>query len=160
MSEHFVNLNCANCGAKLEVYDDMDRFACSFCGTEMLVQRRGGTVALKAITEAIKKVQVGTDKTAAELAIVRLEKELDDLYEAERRSSVFWRLWMAVPASVLVLGGLVVLGDGSAWGLLMLAGGLGVFAYVFVPRQRTTELRNRIKGVEQKLSEQKKIANS
>ncbi len=79
MPDHFINLNCANCGAKLEVYDDMDRFACGYCGTEMLVQRRGGTVALKAVTEAIKKVQIGTDKTAAELALVRLGKELEEL---------------------------------------------------------------------------------
>ena len=79
MEDRFIKLNCANCGAKLEVYDDMERFACGYCGTEMLVQRRGGTVALKAVTEAIKKVQIGTDKTAAELALVRLEKELEQL---------------------------------------------------------------------------------
>src|ERR1035441_10760163 len=42
-------------------------------------QRRGGTVILKAVTEAIHKVQIGTDKTAAELAIVRLNKELEEL---------------------------------------------------------------------------------
>jgi hypothetical protein len=34
---------------------------------------------LKAVTEAIKQVQVRTDKTAAELAIVRYEKELQEL---------------------------------------------------------------------------------
>jgi predicted RNA-binding Zn-ribbon protein involved in translation (DUF1610 family) len=67
MSDRFINLNCAHCGAKLDVYDDMERFACGYCGTEMIVQRRGGTVALKAVTEAIQKVQIGTDKTAAEL---------------------------------------------------------------------------------------------
>jgi hypothetical protein len=54
----------------------MDRFACGYCGTEMIVHRRGGTVALKAVTEAIERVRVGTDKTAAELAIARCEKEL------------------------------------------------------------------------------------
>src|ERR1039457_5902622 len=59
MSDHFINLTCANCGGKLEVYDDMERFACGYCGSEMLVQRRGGTVILKAITEAIQKVQIG-----------------------------------------------------------------------------------------------------
>jgi DNA-directed RNA polymerase subunit RPC12/RpoP len=93
MSDHFINLTCANCGGQLEVYDDMERFACGYCGSEMLVQRRGGTVALKAITEAIKQVQVGTDKTAAELAIVRLNKDLEKLMadyarlEAQRSSS-------------------------------------------------------------------------
>src|ERR1700734_3064652 len=75
MDEHFINLNCANCGAKLDVYDDMERFSCGYCGTELIVQRRGGTVALKNVTEAIKRVQVGTDKTAAELALVRLDQE-------------------------------------------------------------------------------------
>jgi len=71
MPEHFINLSCANCGSKLNVYDDMERFACSYCGTELIVQRRGGTVSLRAVTEAIKRVQIGTDKTAAELAIAR-----------------------------------------------------------------------------------------
>jgi ribosomal protein S27E len=79
MSEHFIDLNCTNCGGKLEVYDDMERFACGYCGSQMLVQRRGGTVALKAVIEAIHKVQIGTDKTAAELAIARLYKELEKL---------------------------------------------------------------------------------
>src|SRR5450432_973824 len=79
MSEHFIDLNCTNCGGKLEVYDDMERFACGYCGSQMIVQRRGKTVALKAVTEAIHKVQIGTDKTAAELAIVRLNKELEIL---------------------------------------------------------------------------------
>ena len=50
------------------------------------MQRRGGTVALKALTEAINKVQIGTDKTAAELAISRLEKELQKLRQKEAES--------------------------------------------------------------------------
>lgn len=79
MADPFINLNCVNCGAKLEVYDDMDRFACGCCGTEMLVQRRGGTVALRAVAEAIRKVQIGTDKTAAEPALARLDKELEQV---------------------------------------------------------------------------------
>ena len=79
MSDHFINLNCTNCGGKLEIYEDMDRFACGYCGTEQIVQRRGGAVALKAVTEAIQKVQIAADKTAAELALVRLERELLEL---------------------------------------------------------------------------------
>jgi DNA-directed RNA polymerase subunit RPC12/RpoP len=96
MSDHYINLTCANCGGKLEVYDDMERFGCGYCGSEMLVQRRGGTVILKAVTEAIHKVQIGTDKTAAELAIVRLNNEREklmadyDQLEAQRSSSSLW----------------------------------------------------------------------
>lgn len=76
MSDSFVRLQCPGCGAKLEVYPDMERFACGYCGGEILAQRRGGTVALKAVVAAIRQVQKGTDRTAAELALVRLEKEL------------------------------------------------------------------------------------
>lgn len=76
MTEKFVALKCQSCGGSLEVYDDVDRFACGYCRTEMIVQRRGGTVTLKAVTEAIHRVQIGTDKTAAELAIPRIQEEM------------------------------------------------------------------------------------
>ncbi len=61
----------------------MDRFACRYCGTELLVQRRGATVSLKPVQEAIRRVQVGTDRTAAELAIARYEKELLQLQKEQ-----------------------------------------------------------------------------
>jgi hypothetical protein len=57
------------------VYDDVERFACGYCGSAMIVQRRGGIIALKAVTEAIQKVHAGTDKTAAELALFRLRQD-------------------------------------------------------------------------------------
>src|SRR5215210_5749739 len=76
MSLNILNLKCVNCGAGLEISPDMSRFACGYCGAEQLVERKGGTVFLKSVTDAISKVQVGTDKTAAELAIKRLEGEL------------------------------------------------------------------------------------
>lgn len=77
MADHFIPLSCKYCGANLQVYDDMEYFACGHCGTALIVQRRGGTVNLRGVTQAIQKVQVGTDKTAAELALVRLNGELE-----------------------------------------------------------------------------------
>ncbi|MEK6406257.1 MAG: hypothetical protein AABN34_04760 [Acidobacteriota bacterium] len=74
-----VTLKCPTCGASLGISADMDRFACGYCGTEQIVERRGGTVALKPIADAIAKVQVGTDKTTAELALKRLPQELNAL---------------------------------------------------------------------------------
>ena len=87
MNEHFIPLSCASCGAKLDVYDDMERFACGYCGKEMVVQRRGGTISLKGVTDAIKQVQTGTDKTAAELALVRLLPELDALIRERQKTA-------------------------------------------------------------------------
>ena len=78
MTDHFIKLSCSNCGGGLDVYDDMDRFACGFCGAKMVVQRRGGAVVL-ALAEAIHKVQIGTDETAAELALLRLTEEKQKL---------------------------------------------------------------------------------
>jgi DNA-directed RNA polymerase subunit RPC12/RpoP len=159
MSEHFINLNCANCGGKLEVYDDMDRFACSYCGTEMLVHRRGGTVALKAVSEAIKKVQKGTDKTAAELAIVRLEKERNELVEAEKKSD------NSVALLVLgVLSGLTGIGlaanDLIFGGILLIAAGISAIVFALRPSKAWTKRHNQIRQLERKIAEQKQIAES
>lgn len=49
---------------------------CGYCGTQQRVERAGGVVALKRVEGAIKAVQRGTDRTAAELALIRLEKEI------------------------------------------------------------------------------------
>jgi hypothetical protein len=77
VANHFIKLSCAQCGGALEVYADMDRFACGHCGTTMVVQRRGGTVVL--VPEAIPMVQIGKDKTPAELALARLTEEKQKL---------------------------------------------------------------------------------
>jgi hypothetical protein len=75
----FVTLTCPSCAGQLQITSDIDRFACGHCGTEHLVKRAGGIVALAPVVEGIKKVQIGVDKTAAELAIIRLEKEINGI---------------------------------------------------------------------------------
>ena len=72
-----VTLNCSSCGAALEIDPGMSQFACAYCGAALAVERRGGTIALRQVVDAVAQVQVGTDKTAAELAIARLTRELD-----------------------------------------------------------------------------------
>jgi hypothetical protein len=83
----FISLSCPSCGAKLQVTEDLDRFACSHCGNEMAVARQGGIVTLKPVTEGLERIRSGTDKTASELAIVRLDKEIEQL-EASHNSCV------------------------------------------------------------------------
>ena len=82
MSEQMkvVSLSCPNCGGALEIHGDMEQFACGYCGSAQTVERRGGTIALRLVADAVARVQAGTDKTAAELAIVRLEKEIASIY--------------------------------------------------------------------------------
>lgn len=76
-----LKLSCASCSAPLEIGEGLERFACSYCGTEQIVERSGGVVWLRKVEAAIKAVQSGTDRTAAELALVRLHRELEEAKE-------------------------------------------------------------------------------
>lgn len=55
-----IRLTCATCGAKLEITNDIDRFACSFCGNEFIVQRTGGIVSLKPVVDELRKISANT----------------------------------------------------------------------------------------------------
>ena len=72
----FVTLSCPSCGGKLQITNDIEQFVCGYCGSEHIVRRGGGIIALAPVIESITKVQTGTDKTASELAIKRLREEL------------------------------------------------------------------------------------
>jgi primosomal protein N' len=78
----FITLSCPPCGGKLEITQDIERFACSHCGGEHVVRRGGGIVSLAPIVAGLKQVQVGVDKTASELAIQRLTGEILELQQA------------------------------------------------------------------------------
>lgn len=91
-TENFGNANllklaCVNCGAPLEIGADLDVFACGFCGSQQRVERKGGVVALRRVETAIKAVQRGTDRTAAELALSRLSRELSEAEEQQQYAS-------------------------------------------------------------------------
>lgn len=86
-----LTLKCPSCGADLEITADMDTFYCGYCGTRQMVQRRGGTVSLKLVGEAIARVQVGTDRTAAELALRRLSDELASIQSQQQQVLVHYR---------------------------------------------------------------------
>ena len=77
----FVTLSCPTCGYKLQVTNDIDRFACASCGNEHVVRRSGGMVSLAPVVQGLKQVQTGVDKTAAELAIQRISSDIAQLEE-------------------------------------------------------------------------------
>ncbi len=80
----FVTLPCPNCDGKLEISNDIERFACSYCGNGYVVKRGGGIVSIIPITDEIKKIQTSVDKTAAELAILRLKNEINELTQKNK----------------------------------------------------------------------------
>jgi len=56
----FVTLTCPSCGGKLQITDDIDRFACGHCGNEHIVRKSGGIIALLPVVEGLEGVQRGT----------------------------------------------------------------------------------------------------
>lgn len=74
---NFVTLSCPTCGARLQVGNDLQRFACAFCGNEHIVKREGGAVSLFPTLDGVERIQAGVDRTAIELTIARLERETE-----------------------------------------------------------------------------------
>src|SRR5690349_19353458 len=72
VADQLSALKCSCCGAALPVATNVESFQCSICKTTFTVKRQAGVVSL--IADAIQKIQVGTDKTAAELALPRIRK--------------------------------------------------------------------------------------
>jgi predicted RNA-binding Zn-ribbon protein involved in translation (DUF1610 family) len=165
-SENFISLKCRSCGGKLDVYSDMDRFACGYCGTEMIVQRRGGTVALREVEACIKQVQIGTDKTAAELAIARYEAEARELRQAEsdlakQLNSERWKTYGC--GGVLLLIGLSVISTATGFGeFALVVGGIfliGGISSIKSKGGKWTELRTRRSELERRIADKTRIAD-
>src|SRR4030066_1020668 len=80
----FITLTCPSCGGKLEITNSVERFACVNCGNEHLVSRQGSAIYLTPVVQELHNIQTGTDKTASELAIMRLRAEIDEIEEAKK----------------------------------------------------------------------------
>ena len=82
-----ISLTCPSCGGKLQITNDIERFSCGYCGNEQIVQRSGGVITLAPVVEGLKEVKKGVDKTASELAIVRLKEEINSLSQQRINAS-------------------------------------------------------------------------
>jgi hypothetical protein len=74
-----ISLTCPNCGGRLEITGDVNRFACAHCGCEQIVHRSEGVVSTKPVVDGLYEVKLGVDRAASELAIRRLREELEEL---------------------------------------------------------------------------------
>jgi hypothetical protein len=170
-------LKCSSCGGNLEITPDMDTFACGYCGAHQVVQRRGGTISLKLVTDAIGRVQSGTDKTAAELALVRMKEEMVALQNARRARAVRAenekRSKNPLITGILILGLIVACVTVDKLGTVGFFLILGVTAGVCVPLQRSgvkaaeyahgkddAEFGRQIASLEARIAEKRKLADS
>ena len=138
-----IELSCRSCGGTLDIHADDDVLACGHCGSQMIVQRRGGSVSLRGVEAAIGRVQAATDKTAAELAIGRHKEKLAG-WEAERAALLAANKWTprayeTTRTKVAKRRGRVgwTLGRKFRWGfasLLVFLGSIGKFMEGNAPR--------------------------
>lgn len=140
----FLTLSCPNCGGKLEITPDIERFACQHCGYEHIVRRIGGIVSLEPVVQMLGQITNGfshvgngmnrlsfnTEKQAAELTIKRLKEEIDELQAGMTR--VCDKRWgvMAPGFVLLSCGGAAILV--SVGGLVPIDIGL-IIAGILIP---------------------------
>jgi DNA-directed RNA polymerase subunit RPC12/RpoP len=160
-----INMKCINCGAQLEISPDMTSFACGYCGAEQIVQHSGGTVALRAVTDAVVRVQAGTDKTAAELALLRLQADLrqldDDVHLKRKTASIVREQWPTQSIAVFLVGIVLAsivavltnlaLADWTAgvfFGVVLVGGGAAYVLKLKAADQLDTEVNRTISDIE------------
>ena len=111
----FITLSCPSCGGKLQITKDIERFACAHCGNEMIVNRGQGIISLKPVIDEVKGVRKAADHTASELAIVRLQNDIDYLNsQIILKNSILQYFLIVVGVLGLILSFLAVINDAPA----------------------------------------------
>lgn len=138
MGDKFITLNCKNCGGKIDVYEDMQRFNCGYCGTDMVVQRRGGAVLLEKLTEVVAKAHISVDRASTEIETVRLTHERDELLDKlTGMNNDFEKvIYVIGGALVLLLAPLYWYNVKWLWVVVIAGGPLGYGAYRLIIRHR------------------------
>ena len=164
-----VTLTCPSCGGKLEITSDLDRFACGHCGNEHIVKRSGGTVSISPVVEGLSKVQEGVDKTASELAIKRLNNEIDEIEKEWVKTKPDEITPVLVFIGGLLIGGFFLYGLGELIGpgfgvTFLIIGVIGLLAYVLnmartnrrSAKQKRDELMAKARKLQKEVDEQQK----
>lgn len=80
----FITLTCPSCGGKLNINPKSERFFCNHCGNEHILKQQDNVLIVSPIVKGLEKVQTGVDKTASELALTRISKDITDLLEEKK----------------------------------------------------------------------------
>jgi hypothetical protein len=180
-SSDFITLSCPNCGGKLQVTAEMDRFACPYCGHEHIVRRAGGTVSLEPVLTKLNQISADingmgggishmtavAEKQAAEAAIKRLKEEIEELHKRlallENNATTIWLIF-GIGAVVLAMSIFVLWLDHGETGILKaifypgaFIGGLltvaGLISVITVSQSRAKEEKQIYAKIQQKEQE-------
>src|SRR5205809_800008 len=79
MANHYIQLKCERCRATVAIQDDTRSLSCAACGTELIVLRSHGSIALKTkpeerdLTHALRFVPDLVDRLTSELSELNIE---------------------------------------------------------------------------------------
>lgn len=153
----FVTLTCPSCNGRLQVIEDFDRFSCTYCGTEYLVNRNLGAVSLAPVVDGISQVKASIDRTADELTRQRLQRDASEL-QAELNQVTAGRFtvatWSVVAAIAVIVGVWLLVDDDFIPGLIFTAtgGAALLFAYYSI-RGYTLRIERIKRQLDEKLKE-------
>lgn len=156
----FISLTCPKCGAKLQVENGVEQFACAHCGTEHLVKRGGGTISIAPIVEQLQSVNKGVDKTASELAIKRLRDEIREIKASmptEKEGCLSKVGYPLAGFGLLVgIGGLMTGDGGTILGAILSAAAMiaiGVWMTIMEDKNHESKMKPYWDAVEKRQSE-------
>lgn len=149
-----IQLTCPNCGGKLQVTQDLERFACAYCGSEHHVKRSGGVASLAPAMDSLAKIKARVEKTESELALQRLREEtaeikakLDDVNYANQ---AFGGIVLMVAGLITIVWNILTNYNMVLLGLLCILIGMGLFSNGM---KTTNEEQKLEKALKQKTAE-------
>lgn len=147
---------CTSCGGSLEIPVNVERWNCPFCGTGFAITRQNGTIGL--IADAIRKVQSGTDKTAAELALKRLAGEYGGLSRMIDKAIQTAHIIGCAFAMVGFVAAFVIFEE---WSTAIVSGVVLYIAAALLAlkNSRLGEIRKKMDEVKQPIAENRKIVD-
>lgn len=162
-----LNLTCPSCNSKLQIPRDVIRFACETCGSELVVDKRGGIVVLRTVSSEAsntKDIPVGTniDRTSAELAIARLRKDIEELTKEYRTISGDDNTSAIIWGGLGVLVGIIfIANDGAPVGLFIGIPSLLILVFAIYTTNKNSirkrELSQKIQKKQREISKYEKI---
>jgi len=141
-ASNFITLTCPQCGGRLQVATNADQAQCTNCGTQHLVQRGGGVLALMPLVHAAQQVRQQSeavrDVTGQILQDVAgahktIWQQADTYEESTRKTAINQEILTIRKELNDLKPRYKVLSSKSSWWLLPMTAGFGIWLFVNPP---------------------------
>jgi len=158
MEAKIISLKCSSCSGLLQVNERFDKITCTYCGSEQLIiKSENNNVSLKKIEDKLSSVTSSSNKTAAELAITRLEKDLKlATFEYDDSFGELDKKTVAARDKIVSYEGIQIICGIGFFASVFLMGANWILASVVIGLPVAGICRHQIKSIEKELENLKK----